>query len=223
MDHDAARNHLHIAERRAPWVTAFVSLAGAASAAMVTYAWMVLYVRHATGPRFSGPGPLEGLMLLVLASLLFTTVAGVAWLVWFWALHGAVAAMGGTRHGSAWAVLAWIVYGVNLVLPKRMVDDVWHAGGERSAPPWPVRVWWGLWVTAGAAQLLRLVMGLTLGSSTGSDAVGTAEAYVSGIAMAALLLATPFAVITVRCLTTQVRAAYDAATAGRDALVGAAP
>ncbi|MFI6597901.1 DUF4328 domain-containing protein [Nonomuraea sp. NPDC050536] len=52
------------------------------------------------------------------------------------------------RHGRRWLTWGWAVPVVNLWFPKRIVDDIWNASGDRSQQHRSglVRAWWAAWL-----------------------------------------------------------------------------
>ena len=52
------------------------------------------------------------------------------------------------RRNPSWALGSWLVPGLNLIEPYRIVREV-HAGGPSAAgerAPWPIFVWWSSWL-----------------------------------------------------------------------------
>jgi hypothetical protein len=125
-------------------------------------------------------------------AVLASTAAAVAGFVaWTARAHRNLPALG-VREGrlaGAWAVVGSLLPGANLVVPKRVVDDLWRASSPRLAPfpgtGWQrrrvgelVHRWWALWLAVPA------VMGL------GSSAVARWAAQVEpGLALEAVDLA----------------------------------
>lgn len=83
----------------------------------------------------------------------------VVFLVWFRRAYRnllAFDAMGAMRYAPGWAIGAWFVPFLNLVRPKRIMDDIWRASDPkphvRSAnsrdvtPPRLIMVWWITWL-----------------------------------------------------------------------------
>ena len=163
-----------------------VSGFAAALCALAAVAWATGHPRAVT--------PWLELGVAVTPLLLF--VAGMLWLDWFQAAYAALGERGGGRHPE-WTFWGWVLPLANLVLPKRLVDDLWHAPdepGAGSGPPWQVRAWWVLWL---AFTLLA--------SATWRGR------EVPNLAQVALLPVTGwFAVRTIRLLTSRVVAAYSA-------------
>ncbi|MET8157560.1 DUF4328 domain-containing protein [Sphaerisporangium sp. NPDC005289] len=91
----------------------------------------------------------------VLGALVRTVVlviAAVAFLVWLFRARANAQGLSWVyqRHGKVSLVLGWIVPGVNFIVPKQIIDDIWLASrpgtpaqtwdGERRS--WLVRSWW---------------------------------------------------------------------------------
>ncbi|MEU0368664.1 DUF4328 domain-containing protein [Streptomyces sp. NPDC006283] len=56
------------------------------------------------------------------------------------------------RVSPAMSVLGWLIPLGNLVIPKRIADEIWHASAPTGsqgdhATPRTVNVWWVLWLT----------------------------------------------------------------------------
>jgi hypothetical protein len=89
---------------------------------------------------------------------LFVGVA-VVFIVWFYAAYSNLRLLGvGLTRGAYWAVLGWLIPFVNLVLPKRIANDIWRGsnpeppadgGFEAASIPWFHTAWWGLFVVDG--------------------------------------------------------------------------
>lgn len=112
-----------------------------------------------------------------LAAVAVFAVAVVLFLVWFRAAYGLAKRRTpdlGT-HGVGWSIGAWFVPFLNLVRPKKMMDDLWvmaesdarHRAGERAYPIAPPLVawWWGAWLVGSvvgqyASALWLLVVAL---------------------------------------------------------------
>jgi Domain of unknown function (DUF4328) len=106
------------------------------------------------------------------------TAAIVLFLVWFARCrrNADVLAPGAVRGSVAWAVLVWLIPGINLWAPRGLVQDVQHA----SDPADPhagrgdvlVNVWWAAWLGHGALSLAGSHLGggtslpLLVGSQT---------------------------------------------------------
>jgi hypothetical protein len=58
------------------------------------------------------------------------------------------------RRNPAWAWFGWIVPVALLFVPYQLVHDVWVACRDRArnVPAPHLRVWWGLWLSGGAAM-----------------------------------------------------------------------
>ncbi|MGW1818633.1 protein kinase domain-containing protein [Streptomyces sp. NPDC002125] len=92
-------------------------------------------------------GPALGTAAILLA---------IVWLIWCARTRTAAEefAPGRLRYGPSVAVTSWFIPFGNLILPKRIADDVWHASGTRSpgggmAPAARLHTWWWLWIVSG--------------------------------------------------------------------------
>jgi hypothetical protein len=93
---------------------------------------------------------------IVVAGALWLATAGL-WLRWFHAVAKRAEATGRTRFRDMWWFWGWVLPGVNLVLPKMMVNDIWHAADERHPDPMPVVVawWWVFSVVTGVVSFAQ--------------------------------------------------------------------
>ena len=92
--------------------------------------------------------------------LLVSVAAAVVFVLWVWRarLNSEVFCQADHRHSHGWVIGGWICPGVNLVYPKRILDDVWVAS-DPATPVWAedlqrhrrtviTTAWWTCWVTA---------------------------------------------------------------------------
>lgn len=90
-------------------------------------------------------------------SLSVYVATGLVFAVWIFLAHRSDRLAGDRRrHRSAWALVAWFVPFVNLVLPARVVNDVRRASDREDLPPAPLLLgaWWGtLLVAAGVNRV----------------------------------------------------------------------
>ncbi|MGI8336301.1 DUF4328 domain-containing protein [Actinomadura scrupuli] len=110
-------------------------------------------------------------------------ITGALFLSWLWRAHGQAA--GRRRHGRLWVIASWVVPGVNLWLPARLVHDVWMGSGrfriiDRHRAGALVTAWWAcLLASAGLAEAFR---------AGGTDTLRDAQQMVHlGIAAAACI------------------------------------
>lgn len=156
-----------------------------------------------------GSAAWSGWFLLVLALSVFVAlVAGVMWLQWFGLVHETAERYGVVREQGWWRLWGWLVPVGNLVVPKRMVNDIWWTRdrGVRTALPWQVQVWWACWVAAGVLALVVRPM------------EGRAEDVFDAVGELLIAWSTPFAVGTIRLLT--LRVTQPRAAAAAEALAG---
>ncbi|MGW2424051.1 DUF4328 domain-containing protein [Streptomyces sp. NPDC001709] len=93
------------------------------------------------------------------------TAAVVLFLVWFARCrrNAELLSPGAVRGSAAWAVLAWLLPGVNLWAPRRLLLDVQRASGPAGADPGRgdvlVNVWWAAWFGHKALSLADMNLG----------------------------------------------------------------
>lgn len=91
------------------------------------------------------------------------------------------------RRPPGWAIGGWFVPFANFVLPKQMVDDIWHGAvppGKPRQTPWWTHAWWATFI---AGSLLRAVgSGFTQAGSP--DTIASGDLMI-GVAYAILLVA----------------------------------
>lgn len=101
----------------------------------------------------------QRLSLIVPLDLIVAFAAGAFFIAWLYRAYKNLGALGAEamRHQPGWAIGGWFIPIVNLVLPKRIVDDLWRAsdpeGPASRFSTWgPRRVpslynwWWLLWI-----------------------------------------------------------------------------
>ena len=66
----------------------------------------------------------------------FIGLSVVTWMIWWVCAYRAAADRRALRYGKGWAFGGWFVPFANLVVPKRVADDLWTASRE---PDWPAR------------------------------------------------------------------------------------
>ena len=86
---------------------------------------------------------------------LLLVVTGVIWLVWWAKAHAAASVRRDVRAGRGWAIGSWFVPFANLVVPKRVADDLWTAACEPERPrdagvvrSGLVLGWWIAWLAS---------------------------------------------------------------------------
>lgn len=119
--------------------------------AAVTVTAILLVLTDGPTPFFGSRriDPFGGLLLVGLVLWLATALL---WLRWFHVVAERAEATGRTRFRGLWWFWAWVIPGANLVLPKMMVNDAWHAADVRRPDPMPPVIgwWWAAWVMTGA-------------------------------------------------------------------------
>lgn len=100
--------------------------------------------------------PVRRSAIVLGVATLVNLVAAVTFLFWLYRARLNAEALGGEqRHGRGWVIGAWFVPFANLVLPARVVADVFRASVTRAAArpvsAAPVAAWWA---TAVGAWLL---------------------------------------------------------------------
>ena len=112
----------------------------------------------------TGIGPIKRSIVTLGVMMLVNLVAAVAFLIWLHrARRGAEALGGEQRHGRGWVIGAWFVPFANLVLPVRIVADVYRASAPptvaRPVPAGLVAAWWatavGAWLLFPLGTVLR--------------------------------------------------------------------
>ena len=111
----------------------------------------------------------DTLRLLTQTSIALTLVAVVLFVVWLRRAVANLAPLGARElpYGTWWAVLSWLVPGLNLWRPKEVVDEVWRAsdphlprdeGTKWTKLPAPliVAAWWALFVASWLTELVAL-------------------------------------------------------------------
>ncbi len=155
--------------------------------------------------------------IATLLELVALVVAAVLILRWQVTAHRNLPALGqdvsaaGVRSGIA----AWLVPGVNLVLPLRVVAGLWRAGESGARMPALLRAWWAAWVVAVVAVVASRVL---LGDAVDvgdSQRIDTLRAVATGLSAVA-------AAFTIAVLVT-VTARQDTRAVAAQALRAAAP
>ncbi|MFD0691687.1 DUF4328 domain-containing protein [Actinomadura fibrosa] len=91
------------------------------------------------------------LMNLHDAMLLFIAVgflgSAVSMMAWMWRSRSNAQTINDTPHqwGRPWIIIGWLVPLLNLVVPRRIVGDIWTAVAPGRRPVL-VNVWWVLWL-----------------------------------------------------------------------------
>lgn len=126
-------------------------------------------------------------------------VTAIVWLVWWAKAHRAATdGRGDLRYGRGWAIGGWFVPFANLVVPKRVADDLWTAAREPRRPrdagvvrSGPVVAWWATYLTAGALVLTIVGDATTVNEEIAQNAVRIARAllYVVAAVLAFRLVA----------------------------------
>lgn len=102
--------------------------------------------------------------IAAVVDLLALVVVGILFLCW---LHRLVSELhrlrpGVQRSSPGWAVGAWFVPFINLVVPKQVVNDMWRAstpaGPRESRPPTLLSLWWAGWLIQGAVAAVAVSM-----------------------------------------------------------------
>lgn len=89
--------------------------------------------------------------MAALAYLPVALASFVTWVKWFHAVHDVAVARRCTRFTGTWWAWAWLVPGVNAVVPFVMARDLWRAGdppGLRRPLPGLLRLWWAAMVVS---------------------------------------------------------------------------
>jgi hypothetical protein len=126
-------------------------------AGVAALAFEVDYYRALGGESLTAVTGAESRMLAAswveLATLL---VAGVPFILWFRAAYRLAKERSeyAMRYGIGWTIGGWIIPIVNLILPKKIANDLWRAGdpawSQRELRPQEVSPlvhwWWAAWV-----------------------------------------------------------------------------
>jgi hypothetical protein len=173
----------------------------------VTLAWVALQatllfphlVWHALAGQFLPGGGLAAygrqFAMLFLAQGVVWVLTAALFLGWIHRAYGNLAAMGATglRYSPHQAMAAFLVPGVNLVAPPRVMRELWAASGRRapgteSEMPRVVAWWWG---TLLLSVFVDLVLSARVGGLTSRVGVGGMPVMLLGeaIRIAAAVLA----------------------------------
>lgn len=146
------------------------------------------------GVSATGIGPIKDSSIGLGLAVLISAVAAAFFLGWLARAraNAEVLSTAPHRHGRGWVVGAWFVPFANLVIPARVVADVWRA----SAPPdaadrdgGPVYLWWiaaiCTWALFDVALAVRTSSTLTVvhTSAVLSTIQGLAAVLVAGLAI----------------------------------------
>ncbi len=112
---------------------------------------------------------------LVIVGAVVVCAVGLLWLAWWAVAYANLRPLGvRPRNTPAWAVAAWLVPGVDLVLPQQVADELWKGSDPWAPLGWRarrrgrragvVRCWWVSWCAAialliGAEVLLAVLPG----------------------------------------------------------------
>jgi uncharacterized protein DUF4328 len=81
------------------------------------------------------------------------------------------------RHGTGWAIGSWFVPIINIWWPKRIINDIWRAGGRDASdaePGWLLLSWWLIFLVSSWAANVAF---RGLGESTPEELRTTTTAY----------------------------------------------
>lgn len=107
------------------------------------------------GSARSAQSRLLGWFAVLIVMLLVT---GILWVRWFHVVAKRVERTGRPRFRGPWWFWAWVIPGASMVLPKMMVNDVWHAADAPGRPepvPPVVQAWWVMWVIGATPNVFR--------------------------------------------------------------------
>ena len=131
------------------------------------------------------------------AEVFAIAVTGLVFMAWAYRAYENLPALGihDRRYWTAWAVLGWVLPGVNLFVPKLLIDDVWRA----SSPSLPARVpanwqrrpvgdvvhrWWVLWLVTPALAVVVTTLVARDPSELGQTRLWEGAALLAGLALA---------------------------------------
>jgi hypothetical protein len=152
---------------------------------------------------------------VTIAEIVLFVAAGIAYIAWFRRARANLPRLGavGLTRGTGWAVGAWFIPIVSLIMPKRIHDDIWRASDPDL--PWPADrdarnhvpvpalhgVWWASFVVAGLLETIG-------GRLARAEDLGTIGAGMLVYAVASLLwlVAAALVVPIVLALTARQRA-----------------
>ncbi|MBO3746388.1 DUF4328 domain-containing protein [Streptosporangiaceae bacterium NEAU-GS5] len=137
-------------------VAAYVTLAVATivnvAAALVSAVRITLLERYLAGDPELTQDQLTNSDNLTTATgvgqIVALVAAGVVFTVWLWRARvnsEAISPQMFHRHGRSWVILGWIVPIGNLVIPPRLIRDVWRASGGGPGVGL-IAAWWLFWL-----------------------------------------------------------------------------
>jgi hypothetical protein len=131
-------------------------------------------------------------------------LAAVLFLRWYHRAYRNLEAFGHEPDRSpAWAVGSWFVPFVNLVVPKRCVNEIWRAGTARDDHPAVLNVWWGAWIVA-------VLLSGAAARQDGSTLEAIRTAHLLDVAVNATdIVAAVLAIVVVRLLTRRQRTRHE--------------
>lgn len=153
---------------RSPAVAAWLVLTGVLASIAIAGFWLAALVAQRMALD-SGLGlraaedRSDELTLAIAFAMTFATAASIYWLRRMY-LNLRPLGVRWLRFGTGWSVWGWFVPGLNAVLPKLIVDDIWratevdaphpigHRWHDKAVPRW-FHLWWWLGV-AGAALVV---------------------------------------------------------------------
>lgn len=144
-----------------------------------------------------------------IAQLVTYLITGIAFLLWYSRAYRNAIAMGirKPRYGTRWAVAYWFIPLANLVLPKKVMNDIYRGSdpemtygdpGFAQRPVHPLlHWWWALWILA---VILSRVAASAIGdATTPEDFAFASKAYV--VSDLTDMVAAILAILVVRKIT----------------------
>jgi hypothetical protein len=142
-------------------------------------------------------------------SVLFLATATV-WIIWQWrsAKNNEMLGRISPRFTAGWSIGAWFIPFANLVIPVRIVQDLWQGSDRetrnlrdwRGLVRWPVIGWW--WTF----YLLGTVLRLAVSGNATLDQIKQGDRTTS-VGCALMAVAAGFAIVVVRTVTARQEAA----------------